>query len=293
MGQVSLLWPQPTTLTPSVLRSHKLTRHETERGYYLRESNPVAHPHEFPSWIWVTMGLMSQEQSRWYQGGKGRLVIKPRELGRLRNREHRARKGEGRKQNNEAGNQGHPLAVWGSGNLFQRLIHPSGCITRAPAARHVFASCIKQQGTEKMMWAEISQVPGCLNLAELDLNSWGGRHPECGVSKNGIQLSSGSLDPPPPPPRLQHHWLDVSSAPLQIHSPLFSASSGSGRLMTWTCSVGSLVSRLQLGLANKRQELSEESETDIHFLWGCWGFFPVGLLQNGRTPQLKVPIPLS
>lgn len=51
--------------------------------------------------------------------------------------------------------------------------------------------------------------------------------------------------------------------------------------MIWTWSVGSLVSRFQLGLANKKQELCEERETDTHSLWGCWGFLPVGLLQNG------------
>lgn len=61
--------------------------------------------------------------------------------------------------------------------------------------------------------------------------------------------------------------------------------------MIWTCSIGSLVSRLPFCLANKRQELCEESATDIHSLWGCWGFLPVGLLQNDWTPQLKVPIP--
>lgn len=86
-----------TTLTPTphpnsfVLDLSKLTRHETERGYNLRELDPGS----ISSWISL-MGFsqqwMSQKHSRWFQGGKGRLVIKPHASGRLTNREQRARK---------------------------------------------------------------------------------------------------------------------------------------------------------------------------------------------------------
>lgn len=63
----------------------------------------------------------SQKHSRRFRGVKDRLVIKLQESGRLRNGEQRARKGEGRKQNKEAGNQGAALAVWGSGNAFSQV----------------------------------------------------------------------------------------------------------------------------------------------------------------------------
>lgn len=89
---------------------------------------------------------MSQKQSRWFQGGKGRPVIKPHESGRLRNREWRARKEDGRKQSKETGQQSPKEVVWGLGLAFLIsvplfvLVHHSAFTFLSSPLLHIFKS---------------------------------------------------------------------------------------------------------------------------------------------------------
>lgn len=152
------------------------------------------------------MGLsqqwMSQKHSRWFPGGKDRLVIKPHGSGRLTTGEQRARKGEGRKaKKKEAGNQ-LGFGSWRFLKCFSHICPSSPACLRSSWQAMCLCLMDKAVGTQETCALQRRVVCQCrraFGLAGLDPAE------ECGACRLP----------------LLHFRRKCFTATLHPHSPLF------------------------------------------------------------------------